>query len=829
MKNIIKYLAVPALFLLAFSCTPEYMEPDKASLPEAGKLTPVITVDQQTNYVTFSIKETGVVPMWIFGEDKVNDGKTNKTYAYTGNGISFRVRDAGVHSVEVKAYNAHGISLGSKVVEYSLENTYRDPFDPSPVMRKMANTWVWNSGAAGHFGCGESGTDGLGWWSAGADEKAGWSLYDDRITFTEDGQYTYDPVDGQVYVNKESGFKNEYNTNDGNDYVAPIEAYTHSYRLENNWNEAGIEEIFLVLEDGDNLSYIPNPEALANPRYKVLEYSSKRLDFVYDNGAIAWRYQFVPYVKTLSPEEILAGTDESGKVWIMDNEASGHLACGPMDNPAGWWSAGANEKDNCGLYDNEIAFFPDGTYKFNPGPDNSIYVNWGCTTVGPNTGAEPDNVVAWETQTGKYSFDGEAITLPANFTVGYIPSDAAYENPVFHVASISETKLVLWYLDAGCSWQLIFKARDVQAPSVTIAGVPVENGSAKVSLTNGQTVAVTGIDLSTYWIDPDFFEPVDAANVKFIGQDGEYMVMNVDNPAWLKVIPTVDGEVATWDSGKALWVIGEGAGKPQGAAPGWVTGPAADLPLAKTGADTYQITLWLTSGTNIKLFGQADWGVEWTSDKLSAVTGGILETQAADGNLHAVAGMEEGWYVMTVKDTGDGILSINVDRKKETYFDIDGESNLWKKAVVTPELWYSPADWSGGLNPEFELIEGNGFNVTVPAGTGGAEWMGQTKLHGGFASSSEKIYDFCCTLVCDEDATVTIKLTGNPEADGDVNTFFYDGNVALEAGVPLTYKKVKLTQAQSNDDFTIIFDFGRVPVGKTVSASQICFQEHLEK
>ncbi|MCQ2142313.1 MAG: hypothetical protein MJY83_08200, partial [Bacteroidales bacterium] len=75
----------------------------------------------------------------------------------------------------------------------------------------------------------------------------------------------------------------------------------------------------------------------------------------------------------------------------------------------------------------------------------------------------------------------------------------------------------------------------------------------------------------------------------------------------------------------------------------------------------------------------------------------------------------------------------------------------------------------------------------------------------------------------------TIKLTGNPEGEGDPHAFFYDGNVQLEAGVPFTYKKAKISQAQSNNDFTVIFDFGRVPVGKTVSATQICFQEHMEK
>ncbi len=271
MKRFFKYIAVAmAMSLLAIGCTTEILTPDKNKLPEASSLDVVIDVDQATNYVTFSVKNTGLVPMWIFGEDKI-DGKANKKYAYTGNGVSLRILEAGVHQVEVKAYNANGISVGSKIVEYSLENTYRDPFDPTPYMKAVAGEWMWNSGVAGHFGCGEPGTDGTNWWSCGPDEKADWSLYDDRMIFTADGAYTYNPGDGQVYVNKDSGYKNEYNTNDGNDYVAPIEEYTTTYSIENSWNDAGIEEIYLVLPEGSNLSYIPNPEALTNPRWRFLE------------------------------------------------------------------------------------------------------------------------------------------------------------------------------------------------------------------------------------------------------------------------------------------------------------------------------------------------------------------------------------------------------------------------------------------------------------------------------------------------------------------------------------------------------------------------------
>ena len=169
MKSTIKYAAIAAVALLAASCKIDYVEPDQNLLPQASELTPKITVDQSTNMVTFEVEDKGVVPLWIFGDEKI-DGKASKKYAYAQNGVTLRIRDAGQHSVELKAYNANGISQGSQIVTFSLDNTYRDPFDATPYMKAIANTWAWDSENAGHFGCGEPGTDGTNWWSAGANE-----------------------------------------------------------------------------------------------------------------------------------------------------------------------------------------------------------------------------------------------------------------------------------------------------------------------------------------------------------------------------------------------------------------------------------------------------------------------------------------------------------------------------------------------------------------------------------------------------------------------------------------------------------------------------------
>ena len=827
MKRFFKYIAVAmAMSLLAIGCTTEILTPDQNKLPEASSLDVVIDVDQATNYVTFSVKNTALVPMWIFGEDKI-DGKANKKYAYTGNGISLRIREAGTHQVEVKAYNAHGISVGSKIVEYTLDNTYRDPFDPTPYMKAIAGEWQWNSEVAGHFGCGEPGTDGTNWWSCGANEKADWSLYDDRMTFTADGVYTYNPGDGQVYVNKDSGFKNEYNTNDGNDYLAPIDEYTTSYTIENSWNDAGIEEIYLVLPEGSNLSYIPNPEALTSPRWRFLETKTsaikKKMSLVIDNGGIAWKYEFIPAVKVATPEELLAGTSAEGKVWVLDTESRGHLGCGEsVENPAGWWAAGANEKAGTGLYDDEITFYPDGKYTYSSGADGKMYINWGVTAIGPNPGAEPDIDIEWPFTESTYAFDGETITLAANTPMVYVPSDHVWANPVFHVTAISETSLTVVADNPGCYWQMIFKARDIQGP----AG-PTLNGTelpAEISVAQGDLIEVGNLNLDEIWVDPDFFE-VSGNALKFKAVAGDYHFSYDKNAKWIKVVPMYNGAKATYENGKALWIIGDGGGKPTtDYLIGWNTGEAP-LPCAQIGDNTYQITLAMKAeGGSVKVFGQADWGLEWTKDKYGTVTdNGFFHVPGDDGNIHTIEGTEPGYYTFTFVDN-DGILDMTVDKVKETVFDAaDATHNMWlNKNLLSMSYYYAPG-WAQIADPAVEE-DGNSYVISLPEATTD-QWQAQVAFHTDMTSSAAKTYDFQCILTSNQDHPgVTIKLVLSGGGDND-NIFYFADRHPLKADEEYVYRMADMPGIDM-DKISLFFDFGGNAAGTEVNVRDVLFQEH---
>lgn len=637
MKTILKYIALSMSAALMAACSPDYITPDQAKLPQAADFDVQVEVNQETNYVTFNMNNNGIVPVWIVGAtdpiDNANGSKvTGKNYAYTGNGLLLRFRDEGKHTVEVKAYNAHGISVGSQMVEFTLNNTYRDPFDPAPYIKALSDgstkTWEWNHTVAGHFGCGPFGGTGTEWWSAGAEEKKDWSLYDDKITFGADGSYVYDPGDGQLYVNANSGVKSEYAT--GEDYLVPWEKTTATYSVESSWNDAGVEEIYITLPKGTPMSYVADQTELDDPRYLVLE--SKPADMkkclklvanLKTSGnpdGIAWHYEFV--------KEGSAGGDvtdplygKTSKTWVLDSEANGHIGCGPdQSNPAGWWAAGPNEKAGFGLYDDEITFYADGKYVFNPGADGKIYINKDVTAIGPGTTQSEDYDIDWTVQESTYTLNGDVLTFPEGVVIGYVANNESVTNPTYVITENTEDKLVIVANFSGISWQYIYKPK------------------------------------------PDVF-------------------------------------------------------------------------------------------------------------------------------------------------------------------DVDGPGNFWKSASVSMTYWYSPSDWSGGLNPETETLENNGLKVVIPEGIGGNEWQGQTVFHTDIPMSASKTYDFCVTVEADQDIpAMTFKLAW--EGNDNDHAAFYINDFAVEAGEPATFKMESVVPDVDYDKVVLFIDLGRCTAGTTVTLTKICLQEH---
>ena len=476
MKTIWQYIAIAALAVSAAACTPEYPVPNQAGLPQASDLDVTITVDQTTNYVTFLMNNKGVVPVWIFGDQKI-DGKAGKKYSYTDNNVSLRFRDAGEYTVEVKAYNANGISQGSLVKTFTLDNTYRDPFDPAPYVKAISNgasqTWIWNSAEAGHISCGPVG-DPKGWWQVEPNGKKDF-LYDDLMTFDSEGNYTYNPVDGQAYAKKDAEYPAGHAILD-DDYLFPAEKKTSKFTFENNWNDAGIEEIFLVLDPGSILSYVVHKSLVDEPRYQILETKTsamkKKLQFMAtastptNKDGISFYYEFVPEGSIAGADDPLFGKES--KAWILDNETKGYMGCGgSIGNPLEWWNANPHEKDDYGVKDDVLTFFKDGKYVFDPGADGMVYCNWESDYHHElwDGGQNSDYDAPAEVQTSTYTLgsdaDGDYIELPAGIFFSYVANKAVLSEPTrLYITELTEAKMVLVAKFNGICWQFIFKPRD---------------------------------------------------------------------------------------------------------------------------------------------------------------------------------------------------------------------------------------------------------------------------------------------------------------------------------------------------------------------------------
>ena len=112
-------------------------------------------------------------------------------------------------------------------------------------------------------------------------------------------------------------------------------------------------------------------------------------------------------------------------------------------NAAGWGAAGPNEKAGFGLYDDEITFYADGKYVFNPGADGKIYINKDVTAIGPGTTQSEDYDIDWTVQESTYTLNGDVLTFPEGVVIGYVANNESVTNPTYVITENTEDKLVI--------------------------------------------------------------------------------------------------------------------------------------------------------------------------------------------------------------------------------------------------------------------------------------------------------------------------------------------------------------------------------------------------
>ncbi len=478
MKKLIFYILGGLLLLISMgACTQDDVEDlDESGLPKISEVVISITSDTLNN-VTFHIDNDGCIPMWIFPSD--DPVQANDTIAQ--NDIVAQYVDAGTYTVQLKLYNRNGLSDGTLTETFTLESDYIVPFDDSEYLELLAGdaskSWVWDSTATAHLGCGTSGGDGTDWWSADAIAKTGCGMYDDVLTFSTGYEYTLNPgAGGTIFVNVGSGYEADYIV-DENDYQVPYETTTTSFSLTRE-----DEDVYLVLEANSILSYLPNANALTTPEYKIITLEENYLELVIDDGSIAWHYAFIPEGYDAGGD---SGDDDSfdeGSTvdasdyataivgnWMWEYSTDGYFGCGTSGTEGtDWWSGEADGKEGYGLYDDILTFASDGSYTFDPGEGGTVYVNIDCawnydSRVDESVTAE-DYQVAVDAQTTTYEItekDGEYyLVFPENTLVSYVANADELSNPSYRITKFTENVIEFASDNGEIAWHYRFKKVD---------------------------------------------------------------------------------------------------------------------------------------------------------------------------------------------------------------------------------------------------------------------------------------------------------------------------------------------------------------------------------
>lgn len=217
----------------------------------------------------------------------------------------------------------------------------------------------------------------------------------------------------------------------------------------------------------------------------------------------------------------------------------------------------------------------------------------------------------------------------------------------------------------------IVPAEDNSPKFGTAPFVEISTGTyqAIASLTQGQSVAVTGFDDIADWtIDEDFFTTISAGNYTLVPVSGYYKITADSAKKYFGVSRAADasGADATLasDGTGAVWLIGgpDIYGKPEIFPASW--NPSYGLCLAETSPKIHKISfvagtnLAMSTGYNLKFFFQKGWGDEFnnTGDhKISSRS--LLVSVREDGCFTINSGFELGATYTFTLDLSAGTTS----------------------------------------------------------------------------------------------------------------------------------------------------------------------------
>ena len=794
------YLSICA-GLLGFcmtACSPDdFNGADPNGLPSLSGEDFTMVVDQEVNQIQVSYPEKdGVYPIWIF------NGATYSTL----NNAGWSNAEAGTYIVEMRLGNRNGISQSSIIKTFTFNETkvnYTNLFN-----RITGKEWRIDYGEVAHLACGPYGGDGTGWWSAAPEEKKGFGVYDDRITFTADnnkgGTYTYNPgPDGMTYVNTGT----THWGSESADFDAPTQEQSSSWYFQRGkWTDSEGQEIdvdYLVLAPNTLFPYISSDEQYANPRFRIETLTASKMVLVYENkdGGISWRF-------------ILTSKDEVKAFEGFDPNSDFNM----------WKNV-------------EYNMF----YYYAPGwaqiadPDFQAAGNDYVITLPEATTDQWQAQVAFKTTnistSAAHNYDFSCILTPTmdiNGVTVKLVMDG--DDNVFYFTD---------RVDLKSGEDYIFWKSDMPGIDMERVNLFFDFGGNPA----GEVINIRNIVLKDHANDDGTILPDDnPVNPDAPVMDWDY---NSNANLWKAVDDGTLFEAFGYWFADNNWsqisnsecvhsgdtyelTLPEGMGGSQ-----WQGQFHIDTKLTASASKAYNFYLVMEADNDcpqvtFKLTdaGDSNYFIEERND-VKAGEPFILKREGVT--------LKEGLDAEAIRlffDFGGSPAGTNVKISK-IYFEeavvlnYDDADNLWKAVDDGSKFegfgyWFADDNWSQISNSDC-VHSGNTYELTLPEGMGGSQWQGQFHIDTKLTASGSKEYHFQLTMEVDQDCPgVTIKLT-----DAGDSNYFCEGRHDIKADEPFVYtlKNATLKEGNDADAIRLFFDFGGSPAGTNVKISKIIFKE----
>ena len=794
MKKIFNYIgAFLTAACLFTACQPEENPTiDPTDVPEVSQYESNIdiVVDPETNQTTFRLDGVkGVYPIWIF------DGTAYSTV----NGLQKIFVNSGDYEVQVKVGNANGISDGTLTKTFHVDNSIVDFTKYYTLLCKDGKQWHIDGESAGHMACGEPGTIGTNWWSAAPGEKKDWGVYDNVLTFTHSDEadtYTFDPgASGTIYVNTGCSLWPEYHADA--DYTVPVDLQETTYAFEVNGND-----LYLVFPENTLFPYIAYDDIYAHPRYRVESITAKTLELVVDNGSIAWHY-------LLSSGEMKKEFNgfnykHEANMWKPIDDASAYTI------PSMYYAHGSSWEG-----------YPDGSMTYTQeGPEWTINLPY-------------ESNDRWQAQFHILPTPGLAVNAATNY-------------------------------DFSC---IINSTQDI--PGMTIKFTDSTNDG---NFLFEQRVDIKAYEEKIFWLAD--LPGIDAADMKLVfdfGGNPAETVVNISNIT-LKDHAINDGteipeddpddpdEPVKPDRGKEgpnQWPDAEVTFDSWYSGADWAGGLIPDFAWADEATHDCKIIVpegiggseWMGQSkfhTNIPAFADKKYNFSFDAMADADMTVTVKLAWEGNDNDHSFFYVNDFALKAYEKVSFDQLgISPDVDYDKVVLFIDLGRSpagssieltnfqfcevlqgtELWDGSKVSFTYWYSGADWSGALIPEFTWGENNSsMTLIIPEGIGGSEWMGQSHFTLDVPVSAAKTYDFGITINSSTDCTCTVKLAW--EGNDNDHAFFYKNDVQLTAFEDVRFEQLGIAPDVDYDKVALFVDLGRTPAQSTVVLSNFNLIEY---